>query len=79
MTSEQRHEHPGDETPHRHNANDELAMHASKSDGGQTRASDERVLELREEELEAHKRSVQTGEVRVDKDVWKSARRSTCP
>jgi uncharacterized protein (TIGR02271 family) len=69
MTSEARHDHPGGDVPHRHNDNDELAVHGSASNVTGARPSEEQVLELREEELRARKETVQTGEVRVGKDV----------
>ena len=69
MSSESLHEHPDGETPHRHSANDELATHASSSDPRVAKRSEEEVLELREEELRARKQTVETGEVRIGKDV----------
>jgi uncharacterized protein (TIGR02271 family) len=69
MTNETRHEHPGGDIPHRHSESDELAVHDTASNASGTRSSEEEVLELREEELRARKETVQTGEVRIGKDV----------
>lgn len=63
------HQHPGGETPHRHNENDELAVHGSDAERSRSRSADEQVLELREEELRARKEVVETGQVRIGKDV----------
>ena len=65
MTNQPKHEHPGGEIPHRHNDNDELAAH----DSPDARVSDNQTLQLWEEELQARKESVETGRVRLGKDV----------
>lgn len=65
MTSQPKHEHPGGEIPHGHNDSDELATHGSSD----SRVTDDQRLQLREEELQARKESVETGRVRVGKDV----------
>ncbi len=64
-----KHEHPGGDVPHRHNQDDELATHATgEGVAGQT-IEGQQTLKLREEELQAQKQSVETGRVRVGKDV----------
>ncbi|MCA1647612.1 MAG: YsnF/AvaK domain-containing protein [Chloroflexi bacterium] len=66
--SKDKHEHPGGDVPHRHGEGDELATHES-SDARTTRDESERTLELREEDLQARKQSVETGNVRIGKEV----------
>ncbi len=63
-----KHEHPGGDVPHRHSEGDELATHES-SGTGSTRGETERTLQLREEELQARKQTVETGKVRIGKEV----------
>lgn len=75
MTSEPKHEHPGGEIPHRHSENDELAAHGSSD----SRATDRQTLQLREEELQARKESVETGRVRIEKDVVEEQRTLEVP
>jgi uncharacterized protein (TIGR02271 family) len=79
VANDAKHEHPGGEIPHRHNADDELATHRSTSDVGHARASEQQVLELREEELEARKEAVETGQVRIGKDVVAESRTLEVP
>jgi uncharacterized protein (TIGR02271 family) len=63
-----KHEHPGGDVPHRHGEGDELAVHAP--DAAQTqRTETDSTLQLREEELQAHKQSVETGKVRIGKEI----------
>jgi uncharacterized protein (TIGR02271 family) len=63
-----KHEHPGGDVPHRHSAGDELAVHDSA--GSQTtRTETDRTLQLREEELQARKQSVEAGQVRIGKEI----------
>ncbi|MGI9149823.1 MAG: YsnF/AvaK domain-containing protein [Chloroflexota bacterium] len=63
-----KHEHPGGDVPHRHSETDELATHQSTSAG--TKHDDaERTVQLREEELRARKETVETGKVRIGKEV----------
>jgi uncharacterized protein (TIGR02271 family) len=65
------HEHPGGDQPHRHSEGDELATHGTgeSSAGGATREETGRTVRLREEELQAHKQSVESGRVRIGKEV----------
>jgi uncharacterized protein (TIGR02271 family) len=63
-----KHEHPGGDVPHRHNEGDELAVHDMA--GSETmRSETDRTLQLREEELQARKQTVETGKVRIGKEV----------
>jgi len=69
MTPKQdKHEHPGGDVPHRHSEGDELATHES-SGARTTRDDTEQTLQLREEELQARKQTVETGRVRIGKEV----------
>jgi uncharacterized protein (TIGR02271 family) len=69
MTPKQdKHEHPGGDVPHRHSESDELATHES-SGARTTRDDTEQTLQLREEELQARKQTVETGRVRIGKEV----------
>jgi uncharacterized protein (TIGR02271 family) len=52
--------------PHRHNDADELATHGTSPTSSDTSG---KTLELREEELQARKQPVETGRVRVGKEV----------
>jgi uncharacterized protein (TIGR02271 family) len=63
-----KHDHPGGDVPHRHSEGDELAVH---DDAGSQTIGDEtdRALQLREEELQARKQTVETGKVRIGKEV----------
>jgi uncharacterized protein (TIGR02271 family) len=61
-----KHEHPGGDMPHRHNEADELATHGTSPTSSDTSG---KTLELREEELQARKQPVETGRVRVGKEV----------
>ncbi len=77
----EKHEHPGGDVPHRHSAGDELATHGTGTEGTTSRSTEvtparagtgtdaERTLQLREEELQARKQSVETGKVRIGKEV----------
>ena len=67
-SNKDKHEHPGGDVPHRHNDSDELATHES-SGARAARDETERTLQLREEELQARKQTVETGNVRIGKDV----------
>jgi len=61
-----KHEHPGGDVPHRHSEGDELAVH----DTAETQRTDTHAtLQLREEELQARKQSVETGKVRIGKEI----------
>jgi uncharacterized protein (TIGR02271 family) len=62
------HEHPGGDVPHRHSEGDEPATH-QRSDASETQDERERTLQLREEELQARKQTVETGKVRIGKEV----------
>ena len=63
-----KHEHPGGDVPHRHSERDELAVH--DTDGSEPmRSETDRTLQLREEELQARKQTVETGKVRIGKEV----------
>jgi uncharacterized protein (TIGR02271 family) len=63
-----KHEHPGGDVPHRHSEGDELAVHDTA--GSQTTPDEsERTLQLREEELQSRKQTVETGKVRIGKQV----------
>jgi len=66
MPKSAKHEHPGGDVPHRHNPGDELAAHGTGSTSGDTSGE---TLELREEELQARKQPVETGRVRVGKEI----------
>jgi len=66
MPSSAQHEHPGGDVPHRHNPADELAAHGT---GSTTVDTSDQTLQLREEELQARKQQVETGHVRVGKEV----------
>jgi uncharacterized protein (TIGR02271 family) len=63
-----KHEHPGGDVPHRHNEGDELAAHDTAA-SRTTRDDTERTLQLREEELQARKQTLETGKVRIGKEV----------
>ncbi len=63
-----KHEHPGGDVPHRHAEGDELATHATAG-SDMNREETERTLQLREEELQARKQTVETGKVRIGKEV----------
>jgi uncharacterized protein (TIGR02271 family) len=62
-----KHEHPGGNVPYRHTESEELAVHESAGAG--SREETERTLQLREEELRARKQTVETGKVRIGKEV----------
>jgi len=66
MTFNAQHEHPGGDVPHRHSETDELATHDSASTQGR---SGDQTLELRQEELQARKESVEAGRVRIGKEI----------
>jgi len=63
-----KHEHPGGDVPHRHSEGDELAVHDTAAAQTQRTETDS-TLQLREEELQAHKQSVETGKVRIGKEI----------
>ena len=69
MSKESKHEHPGGEIPHRHGDAEELATHDTGIQTSGGRMTDSDTLQLREEELQARKESVETGRVRVGKEV----------
>lgn len=69
MSKQSKHEHPGGEIPHRHDDAEELAVHDSDMRKAGGRMTDSETLQLREEELQARKESVETGRVRVGKEV----------
>lgn len=64
----EKHEHPGGDVPHRHSETDELATHDT-SGTGTRRDERDQTVQLREEELQARKQSVEAGKVRIGKDV----------
>jgi uncharacterized protein (TIGR02271 family) len=66
MPKSAKHEHPGGDVPHRHNPGDELAAHGTRSTSGDASGQ---TVQLREEELQARKQPVETGRVRVGKEV----------
>jgi uncharacterized protein (TIGR02271 family) len=71
----EQHEHPGSETPHRHDEKDEMTTHgASHQVGGS-----EQTMHLREEELSARKDTVETGRVSIDKEVVSEQRTMDVP
>jgi uncharacterized protein (TIGR02271 family) len=69
MSKESKHEHPGGEIPLRHGDAEELATHDSDMQTSGGRMTDSETLQLREEELHTRKESVESGRVRVGKDV----------
>ena len=64
-----KHEHPGGDKPHRHTETDELATHGTGEERAARGETDRERLQLREEELQARKAPVETGRVRVGKEV----------
>ncbi len=67
-----KHEHPGGDQPHRHAEGDELATHGTGKGGTRgsaTREESGQTVQLREEELEARKESVEAGRVQIGKEV----------
>lgn len=71
-----KHEHPGGDVPHRHDEGDALADDASAR---KARGATERTLQLREEELEVRKQTVETGKVRIGKEVVSEQRTLKVP
>jgi uncharacterized protein (TIGR02271 family) len=81
-SSESMHEHPGGDQPHRHTEGDELATHDTGQERGSmggARQRSEETLQLREEELQARKQSVEAGEVRIGKEVVEERRTMDVP
>jgi uncharacterized protein (TIGR02271 family) len=77
-SNKDKHEHPGGDVPHRHSEGDELAVH--ESTGARTTRDDaQQTLELREEELQARKETVETGKVRIGKEVVSEQRTLEVP
>ena len=76
MPKSTKHEHPGGDVPHRHNPGDELAAHAT---GSTTSDASDQTLQLSEEELQARKQQVDTGRVRVGKEIVEEHSRSKYP
>ena len=71
------HEHPGGDVPHRHNEGDELATHGTGSQATARGAGE--TVQLREEELQARKTAVETGEVGIRKEVVSEQRTLEVP
>src|SRR3712207_4706777 len=77
-----RHEHPGGDQPHRHTESDELATHGTgeaSTPGSTTRQESGQTVQLRQEELQARKESVEAGRVQIGKEVVEEQRTLEVP